>query len=751
MIEYPRLKEPYHPVVIDDQESAVLSEISQYIFHGRIFKFLIPLLDGKRSIHEISEHLADQYSAPIVYYHLLQMEKNGLLADGRRNGRQPTDIFLDQITDSAIDQKNPVSQVYYISTDNRLTDEIMPRLNNADAHHISLDDFYSHPFDANTLCIFLCPDYFENYLLEVNRRALSEKWAWLLFKPLGVMPWIGPLFEPNAKGCLECLLHRLRGHRILEYYHFKDNPATNARSLATGFTPFSLDIACGFLNLELEKIFRQGFDTSLNNSVLTLDLKSSEITRHKLIPRPQCPVCGKKQPFSHKTGSRPPPLRIRSRPKSGHQINTDRVIEAESTCRHLADHISPITGSIGTLRRITDIPEFFGYYYASTWPTLGRMAGWYHKARVSPTGISTGKGATDAQARASAMGEALERYATQVHGDELKIRATYADIQDEAIDPEVLITFSDKQYAERQMWRKKAETAYVPEPLEKSIEIDWTPAWSMTQNQWKRIPSAYVYYNYPSDRGGLFFNGDSNGVAAGNCLEEAILQAFFELIERDAAGIWWYNRIQPPGIDIDSFDISYANNLQKGLLSQGYDLFCLDLTTDLNIPAVAAVAIHAENPQEDPMIGLGAHFDIQIALVRALSELGQSWNLRSSFKVNEYYQKIDGRRLSDMAFMRPAPKTHFKGKESFTSLSTDDFLTDIEQCVQIIKQRDLEMLVIDLTRPDIGLHVVRVIVPGLAHFWPRFAINRLFQVPVKTGWRDIPCAEEALNPVPFYF
>jgi len=61
------------------------------------------------------------------------------------------------------------------------------------------------------------------------------------------------------------------------------------------------------------------------------------------------------------------------------------------------------------------------------------------------------------------------------------------------------------------------------------------------------------------------------------------------------------------------------------------------------------------------------------------------------------------------------------------------------------------MVVIDLTRPDIGLCVVRVIVPGLAHFWPRFGIARLFQVPVKKGWRDTPCAEEALNPVPFYF
>ena len=63
----------------------------------------------------------------------------------------------------------------------------------------------------------------------------------------------------------------------------------------------------------------------------------------------------------------------------------------------------------------------------------------------------------------------------------------------------------------------------------------------------------------------------------------------------------------------------------------------------------------------------------------------------------------------------------------------------------------MEMLVADLSRPEVGLSVVRVMVPGMVHFWPRFGAERLYHVPVKLGWLDKPRAEEDLNPVPFYF
>ena len=63
----------------------------------------------------------------------------------------------------------------------------------------------------------------------------------------------------------------------------------------------------------------------------------------------------------------------------------------------------------------------------------------------------------------------------------------------------------------------------------------------------------------------------------------------------------------------------------------------------------------------------------------------------------------------------------------------------------------MEMLVPAQTRTDVGMPVVKVVVPGLRHFWARFAPGRLYDVLVALGWRPAPRAEEDLNPVPVFW
>ncbi len=57
-------------------------------------------------------------------------------------------------------------------------------------------------------------------------------------------------------------------------------------------------------------------------------------------------------------------------------------------------------------------------------------------------------------------------------------------------------------------------------------------------------------------------------------------------------------------------------------------------------------------------------------------------------------------------------------------------------------------LVLGQTRPDIGMPVARVTVPGPRRFWERFAPGCLYDVPVKLGWRDSALSGGELNPVP---
>jgi ribosomal protein S12 methylthiotransferase accessory factor len=75
-----------------------------------------------------------------------------------------------------------------------------------------------------------------------------------------------------------------------------------------------------------------------------------------------------------------------------------------------------------------------------------------------------------------------------------------------------------------------------------------------------------------------------------------------------------------------------------------------------------------------------------------------------------------------------------------------DHRTQVLACVELVKREGLDFLVLNQTRPDIGVPVARVIVPGMRHFYRRFAPGRLYDVPVKIGLRDGPILESELNP-----
>jgi oxazoline/thiazoline synthase len=78
--------------------------------------------------------------------------------------------------------------------------------------------------------------------------------------------------------------------------------------------------------------------------------------------------------------------------------------------------------------------------------------------------------------------------------------------------------------------------------------------------------------------------------------------------------------------------------------------------------------------------------------------------------------------------------------------SPDNTRDQVLACVEIARRAGLDFLVLDQSRPDVEVPVVRVIVPGLRHFYRRFGPGRLYDVPVKLGLRDGPLPEHELTP-----
>src|SRR5262249_30855576 len=80
--------------------------------------------------------------------------------------------------------------------------------------------------------------------------------------------------------------------------------------------------------------------------------------------------------------------------------------------------------------------------------------------------------------------------------------------------------------------------------------------------------------------------------------------------------------------------------------------------------------------------------------------------------------------------------------------ATGDLAADVRAGVDAFARAGHETLVVDLTLPDVGVPVVKVVAPGLRHFWPRFGPGRLYDVPVTLGWLRGPTPEAELNPYP---
>ena len=618
-------------------------------------------------------------------------------------------------------------------------------------------------------------DYLRPELGEIDRHMRAAGRPWMLAKPVGSVLWWGPVLRPDdpSRGCWHCLSHRLYRNREVEGHLAHHLGRSMPLVTYAGHTRESLGLG---MALAIDAFHRDlAQDTSCAH-VHTRDLALGEVAEHHLVRRPQCLACG--DGGKHSLASRP--ITLACTPKRFTVDGGHRSRDPEATWQRFRHHVSPITGAVSYLVPYdakpvgvsTAAPNIArtgdGDEADAPVPLHNYVAG--HNFAVGAPGLaglkaglrskSAGKGMTAAQARASGLAEALERYSGIFMGEEPRRRARFVDFAEgEALDPRRCMLFSERQYAERESWRARGSSfQYVPDPFDEDAGIEWSPVWSLTEERHKYLPTSYLYYAHPE--GGRFCTGDSNGSAAGNTREEAILQGFFELVERDAVAVWWYNRLKRPRVDIDSFDLDYAHRLEPFLRRHAREFHVLDLTHDFGIPVFGAVTRRFDKKAEDIVFAFGAHFDARIALTRALTEMCQflpavlhmpaDGSGRYGFDDPHSIHWWQHATFADQPYLLPDEELPVRRADDFSWAPREDIAEDVRHGQRLVEERGMEMLVLDQTRPDIGLHVVKVIVPGMRHFWARFAPGRLYEVPVAMGWTKVPLQEERLNPIPMF-
>ncbi len=590
------------------------------------------------------------------------------------------------------------------------------------------------------LVVVLADDYFDEQLAAFNRARLAERQDWLLVQPGGLFPLIGPIFSPGKNACWRCLVDRVKWNRQIRAFLDRQDARCVAASPLdkNALTPSAIGLAAA----EIAKAVATGFRTDLHHNVVSLDVLGSTLVRHHVAARPQCPSCGSADLCD--TGRTPAPIRLRVGGKSVLTSAGYRSVAPAETLARFRKHVSALTGVVSQLERIKSAhPLDFSFHARHSFSPRPETV---DAPRVALIADSYGKGGSAEQGEASALMKAIERYCGIFHGDEIRTARRFVDLPSgDAIAPGDILLFSDAQRAGAPAGRPLSGAGNPPR-FDPTAETEWSPVWSLRDDRFKHVPTGLLYFFHDGDGG---FAPDSNGCAAGNTLEEAIVQGFLELVERDACAIWWYNRLRRAEIDIDRLGDSYVRDLRAQFASMGRSLWVLDVTSDLGIPVVVAVLHWKEGSGERIAFAAGAHFDLRIATLQAATELNQI------LAVDGVRQRTAGPAGDDEGDALPLRKNAYllpQGKKNVRRAVSAHFAgldrrEQVQACVKLAGRRGLDVLVLDQTRPDIQVPVVRVIVPGLRPFRRRLAAGRLYDVPIDLGLRKRPLSESGLNPL----
>ncbi len=317
-------------------------------------------------------------------------------------------------------------------------------------------------------------------------------------------------------------------------------------------------------------------------------------------------------------------------------------------------------------------------------------------AKAGAVSVHTGKGLTGDQARVSVLMEAIERYSAEIKEED---RAK----------------FHFESYNEGNRAKKVEPSSLILSALSNvtpDSKIEWCEGYDLMTEDEVLLPANAVYHPYTTTRGGRLFRSDSNGIASGNNLEEAIFHGIMEVIERDALSYVEIKKDAGKRIAIEEDD-GLIFELKERFNSQGIETYFWYIPTDVGFPTVA---LALDSPEKNPNLlvyGAGTHSDPKIAAIRAITEAAQSRLMQ--------IVKGSGSTPVDYEIMKRMNRHWFETKDrdkeavklsELPALATDTIDGDIKIALEQLRAIEKRVIVVDLTRKEIGIPVVRVIIPG---------------------------------------
>lgn len=570
--------------------------------------------------------------------------------------------------------------------------------------------------------------------------------------PRGVR--IGPFSTPGRPGCHRCVQLRERRARTTGtpqrsalWQGLYDGSVRPARPVLG--PPVRVTVA----SLVADELRRagQGVEGRCAEAVLEVATASLAVSRHRFIPEPDCPLCGRLPDDSPAAGT----FTLTSRPKRARDDYRARSLPDEHEALLAALH-DPETGLLSSVTVHHHHPMILAGAIGGPL-CCGELAG-YGRTFTYPASVSV------------AVAEALERLGGNVPRARRTVtRASFRELGPErAVEPTEfgLPAAPPDEYA----------VAYDPDrPLE------WVYGYSFRRDGPVLVPETIAYYG---SHGTGFGSECSNGCALGGNLEEAVLHGVFEVAERDAFLATWYARLPVPRIDpmtsADPMTRVLVNWLER---TTGSRLDVFDITMPEGIPALWLMLVDDEVRPGHPraFCGAGAHLDPERALWSGLVELASVAEATREMVADDTTAAslvADPdliRTMEDHLLAAASPDAwprfaFLYERDEIRSMEAafppaaryrpaTDLLDDLRYVVGRYLDEGLDVVVVDQTAREqaaVDLTSVKVLIPGLlpmafGHRNRRVDLPRLRDLPVRLGYRTDPLTPEEINPHPHPF
>lgn len=355
------------------------------------------------------------------------------------------------------------------------------------------------------------------------------------------------------------------------------------------------------------------------------------------------------------------------------------------------------------------------------------------------------------------LGEGLERYCLDNFKIPIEKIASTTALDEPHLNPPRVSSFSKKQLQQE---------AYKQFRFTGKTKFQWTSGFSLNKNKKILIPAQLVSFDFDFVKEPMIASPISTGVAAGSSLEDAIYRAASEIVERDSFMISYLNMLPSPKVNLQKIKDKRVKHVLATFDRYMLELVVLDITTDLGIPAYAAITLDRTNLGPAVSVGLKAGFNRLDCILGAIEEslMTRAW-VRDKFVYVEPHHKNEEtiQNIEDRAFLWFSPnmieKLNFWLKSDknidVTEYDTPEPYDNLERVMKILIKRDIELMYVDITNEKMkqyGFTIVRVIIPELQPLYlndhyPYLGKKRLYSAPVTMGYSKQAKKEEQLNKV----